>query len=156
KPACSRGGRESPPSSADRDRSARPTSPTSSSSWRNSKPAIASSGGFWIAWRLAVSTSLKGRSMGAKPHAIVVGGGIAGASAARFLAAEGLKTCLVEADMPASGASGRNPGFLWLQTKSRGEQMTLALAGRGFADRLRDELDDFGFRACGGLILIRD
>jgi glycine/D-amino acid oxidase-like deaminating enzyme len=34
--------------------------------------------------------------------------------------------------------------------------MALALAGRSFAGRLCDELDDFGFRACGGLILVRD
>ena len=94
--------------------------------------------------------------MGANPDVIVVGGGIAGAATARFLASAGWRVCLVEAARPASGASGRNPGFLWLQTKSHGEQMALALAGRAFADRLREELEDFGFRSCGGLILIRD
>jgi sarcosine oxidase, subunit beta len=94
--------------------------------------------------------------MGTKPDAIVVGGGIAGASTARFLAMAGLRTWLLESATPAYGASGRNPGFLWLQTKSHGQQMALALAGRGFADRLCEELEDFGFRACGGLIVIRD
>ena len=94
--------------------------------------------------------------MGANPDVIVVGAGISGAATARYLAAAGLRTLVLEAATPGFGASGRNPGFLWLQTKSHGEQMALGLAGRAFADRLREELEDFGFRACGGLILIRD
>ena len=94
--------------------------------------------------------------MGLNPDVIVVGGGIAGAATARFLAMAGLRPCLVEAATPASGASGRNPGFLWLQTKSHGDQMALALAGRSFVDRLAAELEEFGFRPCGGLIVIRD
>jgi glycine/D-amino acid oxidase-like deaminating enzyme len=94
--------------------------------------------------------------LGATPDVIVVGAGIAGAATARYLAAAGVRTLVLEAATPGFGASGRNPGFLWLQTKSHGEQMALALAGRGFADRLCEELEDFGFRACGGLIVIRD
>lgn len=94
--------------------------------------------------------------MAAHPDAIVVGGGIAGASCARYLAAAGLNVRLIDRSEPGSGASGRNPGFLWLQTKSHGPQMELALAGRRFADRLAEELEEFAFRPCGGLILIRD
>jgi glycine/D-amino acid oxidase-like deaminating enzyme len=89
-------------------------------------------------------------------HAIVVGAGVAGASTTWHLARSGLKVTLVERAAPAAGASGRNPGFLWLQTKAPGPQMEFALAGRRYMEELAAELGDFGFRACGGLILIRD
>lgn len=43
---------------------------------------------------------------------VVIGGGIAGLSAALALQRRGLKICLVERSELASGASGRNAGFL--------------------------------------------
>jgi len=88
--------------------------------------------------------------------AIVVGAGIAGTATAYYLTKAGLKICLVDAISPGGGASGRNPGFLWLQTKSAGPQMQFSLAGRHFADTLTQELGEFGFRASGGLIIYRD
>jgi gamma-glutamylputrescine oxidase len=42
----------------------------------------------------------------------VLGGGLTGVAAAYFLAARGSKVALVERDVLASGASGRNAGFL--------------------------------------------
>src|SRR5258706_3731255 len=42
----------------------------------------------------------------------VLGGGLTGVSAAHFLAARGCRVALVERDVLASGASGRNAGFL--------------------------------------------
>ncbi len=87
---------------------------------------------------------------------IVVGAGIAGAATAYYLAKSGQRVLLLEAERPAFGASGRNPGFLWLQTKQAGDQMALALQGRAFTDTLENEVGAFGFRASGGLIVYRD
>jgi len=47
-----------------------------------------------------------------RPDVIVVGGGIVGASAAAFLAGEGLAVTLVEREGLASGASGANSGVV--------------------------------------------
>lgn len=87
---------------------------------------------------------------------LVAGAGIAGAATAYYLARRGHRVLLLDAERPAFGASGRNPGFLWLQTKSAGVPMDFALAGRRFADTLTDEAGGFGFRASGGLIVYRD
>ncbi len=87
---------------------------------------------------------------------IVVGAGIAGAATAYYLSERGHRVLLLESVQPAFGASGRNPGFLWLQTKSAGLQMDFALAGRQFATTIAQDIGDFGFRACGGLIVYRD
>ncbi|WP_165816202.1 FAD-dependent oxidoreductase [Kumtagia ephedrae] len=88
--------------------------------------------------------------------AVVVGGGIAGTASAYYLRRQGLSVALIEQHAPAWGASGRNPGFLWLQTKAAGTAMEFSLAGRRFVEALAGELPDFGFRACGGLIIYRD
>ncbi len=81
---------------------------------------------------------------------IVIGAGIVGASTAYFLAQKGFRTLVIEGESPAWGASGRNPGFLWLHTRKAGIQMQLGLAGRRLADRLCEELDDFEMRPSGG------
>jgi glycine/D-amino acid oxidase-like deaminating enzyme len=94
--------------------------------------------------------------MSQHPDVIVVGAGVAGAATTYYLAKADKRVLLLEAERPAFGASGRNPGFLWLQTKHAGVQMQLALAGRAFADGLADEVGDFGFRTSGGLIVYRD
>lgn len=83
---------------------------------------------------------------------VVVGAGVAGAATAHFLAARGVKVVVVEGERPAWGASGRNPGYLWTHTRAEGIQMTLGLAGRALYDDLVDELDDFEFRASGGMV----
>src|SRR5262245_66263529 len=88
--------------------------------------------------------------------ALVIGAGITGAATAWSLASEGLSVGLVEARRPAWGASGRNPGFLWLQTKPKGLAMEFSLAGRAYAEELAGRLPDYGFRACGGLTAYRD
>jgi glycine/D-amino acid oxidase-like deaminating enzyme len=88
--------------------------------------------------------------------ALVIGAGIAGAATAYFLTKAGLSVCLVEARCPAWGASGRNPGFLWVLTKPNGLAMEFSLAGRVFAEELAGDLPDHGFRSCGGLIAYRD
>lgn len=87
---------------------------------------------------------------------IVVGGGIVGAATAYFLAQRKQKVLLIEAETPAWGASGRNPGYQWLHTRRAGLQMQLGLAGRRLADTLAQELDGFEFRRCGGMIYYFD
>ncbi len=96
------------------------------------------------------------QATGQSPDVIVVGAGIAGAATAYYLATAGYGVELIETTRPGFGASGRNPGFLWLQTKAAGAQMQFALAGRQFAERLHAEIGGFGFRPCGGLIVFRD
>lgn len=87
---------------------------------------------------------------------VVVGAGIAGAATAYYLSQAGRSVALVDTHHPGWGASGRNPGFLWLQTKAAGLPMQFSLACRDFAATLPDLIGDFGFRACGGLVIYRD
>ncbi|HYM83301.1 MAG TPA: FAD-dependent oxidoreductase [Candidatus Dormibacteraeota bacterium] len=49
---------------------------------------------------------------GRSPDVVIVGGGIVGASAAAFLAADGARVVLVERDGLAAGASGANSGVV--------------------------------------------
>ena len=86
----------------------------------------------------------------------VIGGGIVGAAAAYELASAGLSVVLVERDDLASGASGRNPGFVWMHTRRSGPQMVLSKRTRARFDGLTEELDhDFDLRREGGLIFFR-
>ncbi|MBL8581436.1 MAG: FAD-binding oxidoreductase, partial [Rhizobiaceae bacterium] len=93
---------------------------------------------------------------GERFDAVVVGAGIAGTGTAYYLRKAGLSVALMDAHHPGWAASGRNPGFLWLQTKAAGLSMRFSLAAREFAGTLADAFPDFGFRACGGLIIYRD
>ncbi|MEQ1955574.1 FAD-dependent oxidoreductase [Mesorhizobium sp. CN2-181] len=88
--------------------------------------------------------------------AVVVGAGIAGTASAWYLRKEGFSVALLDTHHPGWGASGRNPGFLWLQTKAPGLSMHFSLTCRRFAESLASELPDFGFRSSGGLIIFRD
>lgn len=88
--------------------------------------------------------------------AIVIGAGIAGTATALELGRRRLRVALLDRHAPGWGASGRNPGFLWLQTKAAGLAMDFSLAARRFAGDLAGQLPDFGFRACGGLVIHRD
>lgn len=83
---------------------------------------------------------------------LVIGAGVVGASTAYFLSREGITATIVDEHPPAWGASGRNPGYVWTHTRAEGVQMELALAGRRLYDDLVNELDDFEFRASGGMI----
>lgn len=87
---------------------------------------------------------------------VVVGAGIAGTASAYYLHQAGFTVALFDTHHPGWGASGRNPGFLWLQTKAAGLAMDFSLAGRRFAEALAYDLPDFCFRASGGLITYRD
>lgn len=83
----------------------------------------------------------------------IVGGGIVGTACAYYLAREGKQVTLFEETVVAHGASGRNPGFVWLHTRNPGFGREVSLAGRELYDTLKDELPlDFEFRASGGII----
>jgi glycine/D-amino acid oxidase-like deaminating enzyme len=83
---------------------------------------------------------------------VVVGAGVVGSATAYELARRGVDVALVEREAPGFGASGRNPGYLWSHTRAEGSQLELGLAGRARYDTLVEELDDFEFRGCGGMI----
>src|SRR5262249_56386628 len=61
---------------------------------------------------------------------IVVGGGIVGCSTAYELAKEGVPVTLLEQQEVAFGASGRNPGFVWLHCRNPGFALEVSLAAR--------------------------
>ena len=84
---------------------------------------------------------------------IVVGGGLVGTSTAYFAAREGMQVTLLEQEHAGYGASGRNPGFVWLYCRNPGWAMQISLAGRALYEDLRRDLPvPFEFRADGGLI----
>jgi glycine/D-amino acid oxidase-like deaminating enzyme/Asp/Glu/hydantoin racemase len=84
---------------------------------------------------------------------VVVGGGIVGAATAYFAAREGARVTLLEREHVAFGASGRNPGFVWLHCRNPGFALEISLATRRLYPQLAAELPiDFEFRESGGLI----
>jgi len=87
------------------------------------------------------------------PDVLVIGGGIVGATTAYQLARRGVKVTLLESDRLASGATGRNLGFIWLHTRRVGSELDLVMATRTALEDLPEELAaDFGLRCRGGLI----
>lgn len=88
---------------------------------------------------------------------IVIGGGLVGASTAYFTAREGLDVTLFEQETVGYGASGRNPGFVWLHCRNPGWALDVSFAGRKLYDDLKEDLPiPFEFRADGGLIYFTD
>ena len=84
---------------------------------------------------------------------VVVGGGLVGTATAYFAAREGLSVTLLEQEAIGYGASGRNPGFVWLHCRNPGWALDVSMAGRRLYDDLvRDLPVPFEFRAEGGLI----
>jgi glycine/D-amino acid oxidase-like deaminating enzyme len=87
---------------------------------------------------------------------IVVGGGLVGSATAYFCAREGMDVTLVEQEHAGYGASGRNPGFVWLHCRNPGWALDMSLAGRRLYDELlRDLPVPFEFRAEGGIIYFK-
>src|SRR3954465_13863224 len=95
----------------------------------------------------------RGGSVTSSPDVLVIGGGIAGAATAYHLARQGASVTLLEADRLASGATGRNLGFIWLHTRRKGPELDLVMTTRTGLESLSEELgEDFGLRGGGGLI----
>ena len=91
----------------------------------------------------------------ASADVVVVGGGIVGTACAYELTRAGASVVLCEQAGLGEGASGRNPGFVWMHTRRPGTQLVLAKRTRARYETLADEIDaDFDFRARGGLILV--
>ncbi len=91
--------------------------------------------------------------MSLSPDVLVIGGGIVGAASAYHLAKRGADVLLLEADGLASGATGRNLGFIWVHTRRVGPELDLVMATRNGLEELPEELGtDFGLRCRGGLI----
>ncbi len=83
---------------------------------------------------------------------VVVGAGITGLCTAWELRQRGFGVVLVDQRFPGYGASSRNPGALWLQTRRAGLELELARAGKLKYEQYLDILGDvFDFRREGGL-----
>lgn len=98
----------------------------------------------------------RNRAMGADTLAtgdiVVVGAGIVGLCTAWELRKRGFDVVVVEQRFPAYGASGRNAGSLWLQTRRTGTELALAKAGKDKYHEFLSELGDvFDYRNQGGL-----
>ncbi|MDJ0816451.1 MAG: FAD-dependent oxidoreductase [Desulfobacterales bacterium] len=86
---------------------------------------------------------------------VVIGGGVIGASCAYYLAKHKIKVVLLEKRDLASGSSGACGGTIFLQTKSPGPNLKLALAGAERFRHLHEELAaDIEYRNHGGMIII--
>ena len=83
----------------------------------------------------------------------VVGGGLAGWVTAFELRRRGFDVVLLEQRFSAYGASGRNPGALWVQLRRAGAELDLARAGAAWYDRYLAEFGRvFDHHDDGGLL----
>lgn len=93
----------------------------------------------------------------ASTDVVVVGAGLAGMCTAFELRQRGFDVTVVEQRFPSFGASGRNPGALWLQTRRAGIELELARASKTIYDEYVDELGDvFDYRTRGGLFFFEN
>lgn len=91
------------------------------------------------------------------PDAVVIGGGLIGASVAYHLARAGVRTLLIEQGDLASGASGANFGNVQVEDAEFGLSLELTLRSYARFPSLADELGcDVGFRRTGNLLLIEN
>lgn len=87
-----------------------------------------------------------------KADMVVVGGGIAGITTAYELRKRGFDVVIVEQRFLAFGASGRNPGALWMQTRRAGTELDIARRSRDLYAEYEEEIGStFEFRRNGGL-----
>jgi len=91
----------------------------------------------------------------ASADVVVIGGGVIGASIAYHLAKRKVDVVLLEKGDAASGSSGACGGTIFLQTKSPGTHLELALESSRRFSHLEQELGaGFEYRCQGGLIVI--
>src|SRR5437879_3609561 len=83
---------------------------------------------------------------------VVVGAGIAGLCAAWELRQRGFGVVLLDQRFSGYGASSRNPGALWIQTRRAGVELALARAGKQKYEQYLEVVGDvFDYRTNGGL-----
>ncbi|MBT2514706.1 FAD-binding oxidoreductase [Arthrobacter sp. ISL-30] len=88
---------------------------------------------------------------------VVVGAGIVGLCTAWELRKRGFDVVVVEQRFPGYGASGRNAGAIWLQTRRAGTELALAKAGNEkYKEFLREFGDVFDYRNQGGLFFFEN
>lgn len=93
----------------------------------------------------------------ASADVVVIGAGLVGLCTAWELRKRGFTVAVVEQRFPGYGASSRNAGGLWLQTRRRGLELTLARAGREKYSEYIDVLGDvFDLRRDGGLFFFEN
>ena len=86
---------------------------------------------------------------------VVIGGGVIWASIAYHLAKRKINVVLLEKGDAASGSSGACGGTIFLQTKSPGAHLELALASSRRFVHLEQELGaGFEYQRHGGMIVI--
>jgi glycine/D-amino acid oxidase-like deaminating enzyme len=91
--------------------------------------------------------------LGLSTDVLVIGGGVVGAASAYHLAKRGASVILLEADQLASGATGRNLGYIWVHTRRPGPELDLVMATRSGLGTVAEELgEDFALKTNGGLI----
>jgi glycine/D-amino acid oxidase-like deaminating enzyme len=89
------------------------------------------------------------------PDVLIIGGGIVGSATAFHLARRGASVTLLEANELASGATGRNLGFIWVHTRRPGPELELVMHLRRELEELPGVFDDdFGLRTEGGLLYV--
>lgn len=92
-----------------------------------------------------------------RPDAIIIGGGLIGASIAYHLARAGVRALLIEQGDLASGASGANFGNVQVEDAEFGLSLALTLRSYVRFATLADDLGcDVGFRRTGNLLLIEN
>lgn len=88
---------------------------------------------------------------------VVVGAGIVGLCTAWELSKRGFDVVVVEQRFVGFGATSRNPGALWVQTKRSGAELELSRSGVAKYHEYRDDLGDvFGFTQKGGIVFAED
>ncbi len=98
-----------------------------------------------------------GWGVGRHPDAIIIGGGLIGASIAFHVARAGVRALLIEQGDLASGASGANFGNVQVEDAEFGLSLELTLRSYARFATLADELGyDVGFRRTGNLLLVEN
>jgi glycine/D-amino acid oxidase-like deaminating enzyme len=85
---------------------------------------------------------------------LIIGAGIIGCSIAYYLSKKGVDVIIVERDDIAAGASSACDGFVFLQSKSPGIHLEMALESARIYDNLASELgSDLEYRKTGGMVV---